>query len=228
MYPPPMRVELISAEALFRQRSQADSRFLSRPSRCSIGLAVSLQERTPETATPRDAAARTPRASRRRRGRTSGSIIVECALTLIPVLALVFAFADLSLLLFRWSTLENAVREGCRYAITFQTSGSLGQDASVAQVVQKYALGVVTVRDQPQHIFVDYFSPTNLNSPIASGGNVPGNIVQVSVQNVSWDWLAPLSGTLRNPFYATQDLSFSAYSSDILGGYPAGVNSVSR
>jgi Flp pilus assembly protein TadG len=165
-----------------------------------------------------------------RRGRlSSGGIIVECAFTLIPLLAVIFAFADLALMLFRWSTLENAVREGCRYAITFQTSGTLGQDASIEQVVQKYALGVVTTGDQPQHIFVDYFAPGNLTTPVVGGGNVPGNIVQVSVQNVSWSWIAPLSGALgTHSLYASQPLTLSAYSSDMLGGYPAGVNSVPR
>jgi Flp pilus assembly protein TadG len=153
--------------------------------------------------------------------------MVELEFTLLPLLALIFAFADLSLLLFRWSTLENAVREGCRYAITFQTSGTLGQDASIEQVVQSYALGVVTTTDTPQHIFVNYYSPTNLNTAIPSGGNIPGNIVQVSVQNVSWAWLAPLSGTFgTGGLFATTPLSFNVYSSDILGGYPAGVNSV--
>jgi len=171
---------------------------------------------------------RTPRVSRRRRG-AGGSIMVECALTLLPLMALIFAFADFSLLLFRWSTLENAVREGCRYAITFQTSGALGQDASIEQVVQQYALGVVTTTDTPQHIFVDYYSPGNLNTSIANGGNIPGNIVQVSVKNVSWSWLAPLSGSFATGgLFATNPLTFAVYSSDILGGYPAGVNSVAR
>ena len=170
-----------------------------------------------------------PRVSKRRRGRAGGSVIIECALTFLPLLALIFAFADFSLLLFRWSTLENAVREGCRYAITFQTSGSLGQDASIEHVVQQYALGVVTTSDQPQHIFVNYYSPANLTTPIATGGNIPGNVVQVSVQNVSWAWLAPLSGTFgAGGLYSNAPLTFNTYSSDILGGYPAGVNSVSR
>jgi Flp pilus assembly protein TadG len=166
----------------------------------------------------------------KRRGRRSGgSIVVECALTLIPLFAMIFAFADFSLMLFRWSTLENAVREGCRYAITFQTTGTLGQDESIRRVVQNYAMGVVTASDQPQHIFVDYFSPANLTTPIGSGGNIPGNIVQVSVQNISWSWIAPLSGTLGlNSLYSDQPLTLSTYSSDLLGGYPAGVSSVPR
>ena len=169
---------------------------------------------------------RARRVSRRHDG---GSVMVEFALTLLPLMALIFAFADFSLLLFRWSTLENAVREGCRYAITFRTSGGNGQDASIEQVVQKYALGVVTTGDTPQHIFVEYYSPGNLTTSIASGGNIPGNIVQVSVKNVSWSWLAPLSGSFgTGGLYASAPLTFSVYSSDILGGYPAGVTSVAR
>ncbi len=158
-----------------------------------------------------------------------GAVILELTFTLVPLMAFIFAFADFSLLLFRWSTLQNAVREGCRYAITFQTSGSAGQDASIAQVVQQYALGVVTAQDSPQHIFVNYYAPAAPNTPLTYGGNVPGNIVEVSVQNVSFSWLAPLSGTLiLSPFYALQPLKLSVYSSDILGGYPAGQNAVPR
>jgi Flp pilus assembly protein TadG len=165
--------------------------------------------------------------SQNRRRRSGGTAILECAFTLIPLFALICGFADVSLMLFRWSTLQNAVREGCRYAITFQTSGALGQNASIEQVVQQYAMGTVTTTDSPQHIFVKYYLPTNLTTPITSGGNVPGNVVQVSVENVSWSWLAPLSGTLGvNPFYATSPFTLHVYSADILGGYPAGVNSV--
>jgi len=132
-------------------------------------------------------------------------------------------------MLFRWSTLQNAVREGCRYAVTFQTSGSLGQDASIEQVVQQYAMNIVSTTDNPQHIFVNYYAPSNLTTPIRNGGNIPGNVVEVSVQNISWNWLAPLSGTIGvNPFYTTTPFSLNVYSSDILGGYPAGVSSVQR
>jgi len=169
---------------------------------------------------------RTGRVSRRRNG---GSVMVEFALTLLPLMALIFGFADFSLLLFRWSTLENAVREGCRYAITFQTSGGNGQDASIEAVVQKYAMGVVTTGDTPQHIYVDYYSPGNLTTSITTGGNIPGNVVQVSVKNLSWSWLAPLSGSFgTGGLYASTPLNLNVYSSDILGGYPAGVNSVAR
>ena len=167
--------------------------------------------------------------SQNRKRRSGGTTILECAFTLIPLFALICGFADVSLMLFRWSTLQNAVREGCRYAVTFQTSGALGQDASIEQVVQQYAMSIVSTTDNPQHIFVKYYAPANLNTAIANGGNIPGNIVEVSVQNISWNWLAPLSGTLGvNPFYSGAPFTLNVYSSDILGGYPAGVNSVTR
>ena len=52
--------------------------------------------------------------------------MIECSFTLVPVFALVLGFVDIGMMVFRWATLQNAVREGCRYAITLQTSGTLG------------------------------------------------------------------------------------------------------
>ncbi len=166
-----------------------------------------------------------------RRRRSSGNVIVESVFTMLPTFALILAFVDFSLMLFRRSTLQNAVREGCRYAVTFQRSGSLGQDASIQAVVQQYAMNFVTTSDSPQHIFVNFYSPTDLNTPIATGGNVPGNIVEVSVQNISYAWLAPLSGSygMGVPFFRNSTpLSIAVYSSDMMGGLPAGVTSVPR
>jgi Flp pilus assembly protein TadG len=163
-----------------------------------------------------------------RNRRRSGNAILEGAFTILPVFALILAFVDFGLILFRWTTLQNAVREGCRYAITYQLATGLNQDASIEQVVQQYSMGFVTTTDSPQHIFVNYYAPTNLTTPIpyASGGNVPGNVVEVSVQNVSWAWIAPLSGTFlgntRSP------ITINVYSSDIMNGYPQGVTSVQR
>jgi len=165
--------------------------------------------------------------SLRNRGR-SGNALIESVFTILPTFALIFAFIDFGLVLFRWATLQNAVREGCRYAITFQT-GTGGQDVAIEAVVQQYAMGVVKTTDSPQHIFVKYYSTSNLNTAIASGGNVPNNIVEVSVQNVSWAWLAPLSGSFGGnvPFLRNlTPITLNVFSSDILGGYPAGVNSV--
>lgn len=164
-----------------------------------------------------------------RNRRRSGNALLESVFTILPTFALILAFVDFGLVVFRWATLQNAVREGCRYAITFQTGTGLGQDASIEAVVQQFAMGMVTTTDTPQHIFVNYYAPTNLTTPIpaASGGNVPGNVVEVSVQNISWAWIAPLSGTFSSVANRSP-INLNVYSSDILNGYPAGVTSVTR
>ena len=171
---------------------------------------------------------RQSRAGLRGRRRT-GNAIIESVFTIMPTFALILAFVDFGLMEFRWATLQNAVREGARYAITFQTKAGMGQDNSIRTVVQQYAMGLVKVSDNPNHIFIKYYTTNNLNTPINPGGNIPGNVVQVSVENMSWPWLAPLSsifaGTgLRN----TTPINLSVYSADILGGYPVGMTSVAR
>lgn len=174
-------------------------------------------------------AERKPLSARNRR--RSGNALLEGAFTILPTFALIFAFVDFGLLLFRWATLQNAVREGCRYAITFQTVTGDGQDASIESIVQQYAMGIVSTTDNPQDIFVKYYTTSNLTTPVASGGNVPGNIVEVSVQGVSWSWIAPLSGSYGGgvPFFRNSTpITLNIYSSDILGGFPAGVNSVTE
>ena len=151
---------------------------------------------------------------------------------MLPTFAIILMFVDISLMLFRRSTLQNAVREGCRYAVTFQTKAGQNQDASIESVVQQFALNFVTTTDSPQHIFVNYYAPTDLVNAIAApGGNVPGNVVEVSVQNISYAWIAPLSGSYGGAIStvgSTAPISISVYSSDILGGYPVGVSSVTR
>jgi len=154
--------------------------------------------------------------------------MIEATFTFLPMFALIFGFVDLGMAFFRWSTLQNAVREGARYAVTYQRSGTLGQDASIKKIVEQNALGIVKSNDSPQKIFVEYFAPTNANSPITTGGNIPGNIVEVSVKGVSIASLAPLSGSLINPLRKTAPILLSVSSADLLGGLPAGVLSIPR
>ncbi|MEO5925997.1 MAG: TadE/TadG family type IV pilus assembly protein [Bryobacteraceae bacterium] len=157
--------------------------------------------------------------------------MIESAFTLIPTFALIFAFLDFGLMLYRWSSLQNAVREGVRYAITFQrqTSPSLGQTASIKAVVERNSMRLVRSSDSPQHIFVKFFTTAAPDVPVATGGNVPGNIVEVSVQNVSYSWIAPLSGSYGGsiPYFRNRNpLNLKVYAYSILGGYPVGQTSV--
>src|ERR1700722_17462238 len=98
--------------------------------------------------------------TRQRRRRSGGNAIVEAVFTLLPTFAIILAFVDYGLMIFRWSTLQNAVREGTRYAVTFQTMAGDGQDVSIETTVQTNALGFVKVTDNPQTIYVKYYNPT--------------------------------------------------------------------
>jgi Flp pilus assembly protein TadG len=171
------------------------------------------------------------RVSSLRRRRSGGNALIESAFTLIPTFALIFAFIDFGLMLYRWSSLQNAVREGVRYAITFQrsTSPPLGQAASIKQVVERNSMRLVRTTDSPQRIFVKFYTQSAPDVQVPSGGNVPGNIVEVSVQNVTYSWIAPLSGSYGGGigFLRTSTpFNLRVFSSDILGGYPVGVTSV--
>jgi len=164
-----------------------------------------------------------------RQRRRRGSQLVEMALILLPFMAIFCGFFDVCLAIMKWTTLQNAVREGCRYAVTFRTMSGMGQDMSIKTVVQGYSFGMVSAAASPAQITVNYYTTSAPNTLIAApNGNTPGNIVEVSVPNAPWAWIAPISGSLLNPRYATSPLSITVTSADILGGYPAGVVSVSR
>lgn len=181
--------------------------------------------------------------SERRLRTSNGNQLLEFAFTILPFFALLTAFFDVSFVLFSWSTTQNAVREGCRYAITFQTAPPTGatwtcngsQDNCIMSVVASNSLGLVTVGGGLIH--VNYFSQAAPNTPIAApSGNVPGNIVEVSIQSYPLNWMIPLSGTggggmantTSSPYRPTSPTTVNVYSSDVLGGFPAGVGSVTR
>ena len=175
-----------------------------------------------------------PAISGRRKRISRGNALVEWMFVLLPTFALITAFFDVSFALFSWATIQNAVREGCRYAITFQTNGGQGQDNSIKTIVAQDSMGLVTVAGGL--IQVNYYGTnpaTGVYSlstaiPFANGGNTPGNVVEVSVQGYPLNWMVPLSGTIANPLRSTSPAVINVYSADVLGGFPAGVTSVSR
>jgi Flp pilus assembly protein TadG len=180
------------------------------------------------------AASGVPGISSHRRRISKGNALVEWMFVLLPTFALITAFFDVSFALFSWSTIQNAVREGCRYAITFQTNGGQGQDASIATIVAQNSMGLVTVAGGLIHVNYYGTNPaTGVYSlstaiPFANGGNVPTNVVEVSVQGYPLNWMVPLSGTIATPLRSTSPATINVYSADVLGGFPAGVASISR
>jgi Flp pilus assembly protein TadG len=162
------------------------------------------------------------RSSLKRKRRSAGNALLEGALVIIPTFAMIAGFVDFGLMFFRWTTLQNAAREGVRYAVTFQTSGSLGQADSIRQVVQTNAMGLVRASDTPQSIIVKYYKQATPNVEVTTNGNSPGNIVEIHIQSPLYSWILSGPGALR-----TQGpMRFNVYAYDILGALPLGVNSV--
>jgi len=149
----------------------------------------------------------------RRRGQR-GNTMVEAAFVLVPLLALIFAIIDFGLAIFVRSTLQHATREGVRYAITYQTFTGMSHDESIKKVVQDAAMGFLSGDAGLQKIQIRYYDPTNL---VEVPDNSPGNVVEVSVENYTWGWLAQL---MRN----APPLQITTRSSDRMEGLPPGQN----
>lgn len=169
--------------------------------------------------------------------RRSGHVMVEGATILIPFLALFFALFDFSMAIFLKNTMQFAVRQGVRYAITSQVQqdsggNNLGHDASIKNVVSQYAFGFLnyvaptgtgrTCSGQGC-IVIQYFrSQTNattgqpeLVEVTGTNSNAGGNVVQVSANNLTYAWMVPLLRT-------SSPLQFSVSSADVMEPSPGG------
>jgi Flp pilus assembly protein TadG len=149
-----------------------------------------------------------------RRKRQGGAEIVEFSLVMIPMFGILFLVIDLSWMLFARATLQFAVREGVRYAVTGQTMTGLGQDASIRTVVQQNSMGILAGSKGAAEITIAYFDP-NANLA-ATSSNAGGNVVEVSASGVSVFPLAPL-------FHSGAALSMSAVSTDVVESSPGGI-----
>jgi|SRR5579883_989468 len=166
----------------------------------------------------------------RKRTRESGASVVEAALIFIPFFALFFALLDFGLALFLQNTIQFAVRQGVRYAVTSQTMSGMGQDNSIRAVVNQYSFGFLNyVAPGPPTttcagtacITINYYhqdlsqSPSTLTLVTGKGSNAAGNVVQVTASGLTYSWMVPL---LRS----STALTFSASSADIMEAQPNG------
>ena len=144
-------------------------------------------------------------------------MLVEGALALLPLWAFLFGILDLSIAIFVKNTVQFAVCQGVRYAVTSQTRTGMGQDASIKAVVQGYTLGFLDTLS-PDHIggnriSITYYDPVSMTPVTGTNSNIGGNIVVVSATGLSWAWMVPL---LRD----ATPLTFSVSSADIMEATP--------
>jgi hypothetical protein len=142
---------------------------------------------------------------------------VEVGLIFLPLCALLFGIFDFSVAIFMRATMQNAVREGVRYAVTYGTLPSMCQDASIKQIVKNSAGGFLTAAAHDTKIKVRYYDPANLSAEVTgSGSNKPGNVVEIGLEGFSWSWIAPLWRS-ASPFV------INVYAADRMEGLAGGV-----
>jgi Flp pilus assembly protein TadG len=154
-----------------------------------------------------------------RRTSRRGSVLVESALATLPLLALLWGILDISFAIFIKNTMQFAVRQGVRYAVTSRTMQGMGQDASIKTAVKTYSLGLLDAlsptHDGMNQITITYYDPVTLVPVTGAGSNAGGNIVVVAATGLSWAWMIPL---MRN----ATPLQFSVASADVMEASPVG------
>jgi Flp pilus assembly protein TadG len=150
-------------------------------------------------------------------GNRRGSWLIEGALAMLPLLALLFGVLDVAFAIFARNTMQFAVHQGVRYAVTSQTMTNKGQDASIKTVVDQDAVGLLEAMTPAgqalNQISINYYNPVTLALVTGPGSNIGGNIVVVSATGLSWAWMAPL---LRD----ATPLHYSVSSADIMEATP--------
>ena len=151
-------------------------------------------------------------------------------MVLVPFLALFFAIFDFSMSMFLKNTMQFAVRQGVRYAVTSRvvlnaTNTSIGHDASIRQIVRTNSMGFLDYLAPSGFgrpcsgdacITIRYYDPSTLLEVTSPTANTGGNIVKVSAENLSWAWMVPL---LRS----ASPLNFSVSSADMMEASPNGI-----
>ncbi len=147
----------------------------------------------------------------------TGSALIEFSIVLLPLLALLLVTVDLAWLIFAHATLQYAVREGVRFAVTGQIlAGNSCLGSSVQQIVAQNSFGFVPTNKASTYVTVSYYSPTSLSQITGAAGPAGGNVVQVSISGVMVHLLGPL-------WHGASPIPLGAVASDVMESPPNGV-----
>ena len=145
--------------------------------------------------------------SRLRKQRQRGAEMLEFTLVLLPLLGFLFLILNVAWAVYTRSTLQYAVAQGVRYAVTSQTMSGMGARASIQKVVQSNAFGRLGATSGSatgvngwNNIYVDWYLVSASGTLTNEDGVVGGNgmqadgqlpLVEVSVQSFSAKTLLP-------------------------------------
>jgi len=143
-----------------------------------------------------------------------GVEVIEAGSIIVLTFALLLLLMNLTMAIFVKATLQNAVREGVRFAVSENPGSGSDQylNDAIVSTVQQNALGLLNGASGACAISISYFTPAGVAAP----GPGSGNVVQVGVTNYKFQFLAA-------------PILMGAMSADVmeqcpLGGCPAGAN----
>ncbi len=141
----------------------------------------------------------------------------------MPFLGLLFLIVSLAWAIYTKASLQHAVAEGVRYAITSQTMPGKGQDASIKTIVQRGALGLLNGSNISK-ITIQYYVVDNaLGTLTKTNSNLGGNIVEVSVDGYTANPLFPILSWAAGTRATNIPMAFTVRASDRMEGSPGGI-----
>ncbi len=153
-----------------------------------------------------------------------GSQAIEFGLNLLPFFGLVWLILSLAWALYTKATLQHAVAEGVRYAITSQTMQGLGQDASIKTVIKHNAMGLLSSDDIDSKVTIQYYSVDPTTGALTkTESNLGGNIVEVSVTGYTLNPLFPILSWGKDRSATNTPNYFTVHASDRMEGSPGGI-----
>jgi Flp pilus assembly protein TadG len=146
---------------------------------------------------------------------------------LLPFLGFMFLILNVAWAVYSRATLQYAVAQGVRYAVTSQTITGLGQKDSIRTIVQRNAfgrLGSGSTAPQWANIQVHFYLPDGTDVSGVTGGNGQQNgvypLVEVSVESISSKNLMP---TVKMPGLSSMTaITMSARAWDRMEASPPG------
>ena len=131
-------------------------------------------------------------------------------------MAFVLMTVDMAWIFFAWACIQEGAREGVRYAVTGQVLSKTCETASIDSVIEKYSFGFVNSKNAASAISIQYYSPTNLTTPLTgSTRNAGGNVVKVVVGPITVGTFGPI-------FRHWQPIHLTARFMDVMEGSPNG------
>ena len=142
-----------------------------------------------------------------------GAAMLEFSLAIVPFLAIALAIVDFSIPIFLRTTLTHAAREGSRFGITYRTRAGKTHSQSIQDVVMEQSMGFLSGDPGRDKVKVRFYSPTTFDEQTGPDRNMGGNVLEVSVEGFTWQYMIPL---LRS----SAPLTIHATSSDRLETLP--------